>query len=364
MKKLRIAQVAPLIERVPPKKYGGTERVVYYLTEGLVEKGHDVTLFASGDSLTSARLVSPVSESLRLGRKAHSPMFVSMMMLGTLFEKMAHEFDIIHSHIEYLTLPYASRSQVPVVMTMHGRLDVGDYRDLLNRYSGLCYVSISDAQRGPVPDINWVKTVYHGYPASCFEYNEYPEDYFLYLGRFSEEKKPEQAIMLARACRVPLKIAAKIDPSDKNYFEKKVRPLLDDPLIEYVGEVDDIRKRTLLKNARALLNPIDWPEPFGLVMIESLASGTPVIVRNCGSAPEVVTHGKTGFVCQSKLDFVQAIRSIGTISRKSCRDEFLRRFTSGTMVDQYEEVYCRVLERVGVPCRRAGSRGGHPLFPE
>jgi len=346
MKKLRIAQIAPLIERVPPKKYGGTERVVYYLTEGLLAKGHEVTLFASGDSRTGARLVSPVRESLRLGRKVHSPMFVSMMMLGTLFEKMVHEFDIIHSHIEYLTLPYASRSPVPVVLTMHGRLDIGDYRDLLRRYGDLFYVSISDAQRRPVPDINWVKTVYHGYPATCFEYNEVPENYFLYLGRFSEEKKPEMAIMLARACHIPLKIAAKIDPSEKGYFEKKIRPLLGDPLVEYVGEVDDARKKILLKNARALLNPIDWPEPFGLVMIESLASGTPVIVRNCGSAPEVVTHGKTGFVCQSKLDFVHAIRSVDTISRKACRDEFLRRFTVDTMVDCYEEVYYGILENL------------------
>ncbi|MBM3161904.1 MAG: glycosyltransferase family 4 protein [Chlorobi bacterium] len=356
MKKLRIAQIAPLIERVPPKKYGGTERVVYYLTEGLVARGHDVTLFASGDSRTSARLVAPVSESLRLGRKAHSAMFVSMMMLGTLFEKMVHEFDIIHSHIEYLTLPYASRSPVPVVLTMHGRLDCGDYRELLRRYGGLCYVSISDAQRSPVPDINWVKTVYHGYPASCFEYNAHPEDYFLYLGRFSEEKKPEQAIMLARACHVPLKIAAKIDPADKGYFDRKVRPLLDDPLIEYVGEVDDARKRVLLKHARALLNPIDWPEPFGLVMIESLASGTPVIVRNCGSAPEVVTHGKTGFICRSKLDFVQAIRAADTISRKACREEFLRRFTVETMVEGYEEVYESLLRQ-----HRGAPRAGYGL---
>ena len=186
MKKLRIAQIAPLVERVPPKKYGGTERVVYHLTEGLVEKGHDVTLFASGDSLTTARLVAPVKESLRLGKKAHTPMMVNMMMLSRVYDKMIHEFDIIHSHLEYQTLPYAYKAQVPTVLTMHGRLDLGDSAAMLRAYPDMAYVSISDSQRRPVKEINWVKTIYHGYPESIFEFNNKPEDYFLYLGRFSE----------------------------------------------------------------------------------------------------------------------------------------------------------------------------------
>ncbi len=343
MKKLRIAQIAPLVERVPPKKYGGTERVVYHLTEGLVAKGHEVTLFASGDSQTSARLVAPIRESLRLGRKAHTPIIVTMMMLSRVYEKMAHEFDIIHSHLEYLTLPYAYQVTVPTVLTMHGRLDLGDSSAILRLYRDMAYVSISDSQRRPVPDINWVKTIYHAYPASCFEFNDKPGDYFLYLGRISAEKKPEEAIRLARACHIPLKIAAKIDPLDKHYFEEHVKPLLDHPLIDYVGEVDELRKVELLKNAKALLNTIDWPEPFGLVMIEALACGTPVIVRGCGSAPEVISDGKTGFICDSRLDFIKAIHNVEQLSRKTCREEFERRFSLGCMVDNYEELYYSLL---------------------
>lgn len=345
MKKLRIAQIAPLVERVPPKKYGGTERVVYHLTEGLVARGHDVTLFASGDSITSAKLVAPISESLRLGRKAHSPTMVTMMMLSKVYEHMLKEFDIIHSHLEYLTLPYAHKVRVPTVLTMHGRLDIGEYGKMLGLYPHMAYVSISDSQRRPVENINWVKTVYHGYPPSSFEFNDKPGDYFLYLGRFSEEKKPQQAIMLARACNIPLKIAAKIDPTDRGFFDQKIRPLLDHPLIDYVGEVDDIRKVELLKNAKALLNTIDWPEPFGLVMIEALACGTPVIVRGCGSAPEVITHGKTGFICETRLDFINAIHRVGELSRKTCREEFERRFSADTMVSNYEELYYSLLQK-------------------
>ncbi|MGB0130047.1 glycosyltransferase family 4 protein [Chlorobium sp.] len=345
MKKLRIAQIAPLVERVPPKKYGGTERVVYHLTEGLVARGHDVTLFASGDSITSAKLVAPISESLRLGRKAHSPTIVTMMMLSKVYEHMLKEFDIIHSHLEYLTLPYAHKVRVPTVLTMHGRLDIGEYGKMLGLYPHMAYVSISDSQRRPVENINWVKTVYHGYPPSSFEFNDKPGDYFLYLGRFSEEKKPQQAIMLARACNIPLKIAAKIDPTDQGFFDQKIRPLLDHPLIDYVGEVDDTRKVELLKNAKALLNTIDWPEPFGLVMIEALACGTPVIVRGCGSAPEVITHGKTGFICETRLDFINAIHRVGELSRKTCREEFERRFSADTMVSNYEELYYSLLQK-------------------
>lgn len=228
----------------------------------------------------------------------------------------------------------------------------------------MAYVSISDSQRRPVDDINWVKTIYHGYPAACFEFNEKPEDYFLYLGRFSEEKKPDEAIMLARECNIPLKIAAKIDPSDREYFESKIRPLLDHPLIEYVGEVDDRRKVELLKNAKALLNTIDWPEPFGLVMIEALACGTPVIVRGCGSAPEVITHGKTGFICENRDDFIKAIHNVESISRKTCREEFERRFSREEMVDNYEELYYSLQQkRMNKPALSASLlRNGADVF--
>jgi glycosyltransferase involved in cell wall biosynthesis len=352
MKKLRIAQIAPLFESVPPQKYGGTERVVYYLTEGLVKSGHEVTLFASGDSVTSARLVAPVRQSLRLGRKAHTSVMVHMLMLSKAYEEMKGQFDIIHSHLEYITLPYAAHSRTPTIMTMHGRLDVPDYADILNRYSMMDYVSISDSQRLPAPDLNWAGTVYHGYPENLFEFNNDPAGYFLYLGRFSEEKRPDQAIMLAKACKIHLKLAAKIDPADKLYFKQRIEPLLDSPYIEYVGEVDDTKKSELLRNARALLNPIDWPEPFGLVMIEALACGTPVIVRRCGSSPEVITHGVSGFICDSKQDFIRAIRDIDTISRSSCRREFDQRFTLRHMTEKYESLYRNII---------SSSNASHPV---
>ncbi|NTW50977.1 MAG: glycosyltransferase family 4 protein [Chlorobiaceae bacterium] len=343
MKKLRIAQIAPLVESVPPKKYGGTERVVYYLTEGLVEKGHDVTLFASGDSKTSARLVAPVSQSLRLGRKTRSPIIMNMMTLALVYEEMAGQFDIIHSHLDFHTLPYAARSSTPTVLTMHGRLDTPDYPLILNQYHDTSYVSISDSQRIPAPNINWAGTVYHGYPEELFSYNADPEDYFLYLGRFSEEKRPDQAIMLAKACNIHLKIAAKIDPADKEYFKNRIEPLLDSPLIEYIGEVGDEKKGELLRNARALLNTIDWPEPFGLVMIEAMACGTPVIVRRCGSSPEIITDGLNGFICDSKQDFISAIRNVDRISRLACRQEFEKRFTLRHMTDNYESLYYKIM---------------------
>ncbi|KZK74784.1 MAG: glycosyl transferase [Pelodictyon luteolum] len=358
---LRIAQIAPLIERVPPKKYGGTERVVYHLTEGLVARGHDVTLFASGDSITSARLIAPIREGLRLGRREHSPLITTMLMLAQVYGEMVAEFDIIHSHLEYLTFPYAVHASSPTVFTMHGRLDIGDYAAILRRYRHLPLVSISDNQRSPVPDINWVGTIYHGYPPSSFDYNLHPDDYFLYLGRFSEEKRPDQAIMLAIACGVRLKVAAKIDPADREYFLHRIQPLLQHPLIEYVGEVDECRKRELLKNARALLNTIDWPEPFGLVMIEALASGTPVIVRGCGSAPEIITGGKTGFVCHSRMDFIRAIRDIDTISRSRCRQEFLERFSADAMVCSYESLYMNMLPAHRVESMLQPERQREPL---
>ena len=352
MTRLRIAQIAPLIESVPPKKYGGTERVVYNLTEGLVAEGHDVTLFASGDSTTSARLVSPVSSSLRLGRKTRAPIIMHMLMLSKVYEEMEGEFDIIHSHLEYLTLPFAARSSTPTVLTMHGRLDTPDYARILRRYGAMPYVSISDAQRTPVPDINWARTIYHGYPETLFEFNPDPEDYFLYLGRFSEEKRPDQAIMMARACNVRLKVAAKTDPADRAYFRERVAPLLDHPLIEFLGEVDDRQKSVLLRNAKGLLNTIDWPEPFGLVMIEALACGTPVIVRRCGSSPEVVTHGTSGFICDTRQEFIHAIRNIGSISRQACRQEFERRFTLAHMTSNYVKLYQELLK---------GAAGKTPL---
>ena len=342
MKRLRIAQVAPLIESVPPLGYGGTERVVYCLTEGLVERGHDVALFATGDSRTSAKLFPLAERGLRLDGNQGSSVLGSLLELAKVYHEMKGDFDIIHSHVDFLTFPFASASVTPTLMTLHGRLDIPFLIRVLQVYRNLNYVSISNAQRLPAQDINWAGTVYHGYPPECFPFNESPSDYFFYLGRFSPEKAPDQAIRLARECGIPLKIAAKIDPAEKEYFNERIKPMLDDPLIEYVGEVDENEKITLLKNAKALLNTIDWPEPFGLVMIEALACGTPVIVGNCGSSPEIVKHGKTGYICGTIEDFKLAVNRIGEISRKSCRKDFEERFTRKRMVDAYERIYYRL----------------------
>lgn len=342
MKRLRIAQIAPLIESVPPLGYGGTERVVHCLTEELVRRGHEVALFATGDSRTSAKLFPLTERGLRLDGNQGSGVLGSLLELAKVYYEMNGDFDIIHSHVDFLTFPFASVSVTPTLLTMHGRLDIPFLVRALRVYGSLNYVSISNAQRLPVRDINWAGTVYHGYPPECFPFNESPSDYFLYLGRFSPEKAPDQAIRLARECRIPLKIAAKIDPAEKEYFNERIEPMLDDPLIEYVGEVEESEKITLLKNARALLNTIDWPEPFGLVMIEALACGTPVIVRRCGSSPEIVKHGKTGYVCETIDDFAYAVDHIGEISRNSCRKDFEERFTCKRMVDDYERLYYRL----------------------
>ncbi|WP_294346236.1 glycosyltransferase family 4 protein [Prosthecochloris sp.] len=342
MKPLRIAQIAPLIESVPPAKYGGTERVVYSLTEELVGRGHDVTLFATGDSRTSAKLCSLVERGLRLDGKQSASVVSSLLELAHVYHEMSHEFDIIHSHVDIFTLPFAATSMIPTVLTLHGRLDMPFLIRMLQIYTDMNYVSISNAQRFPVPNVNWAGTVYHGYPPECFPFNESPSDYFLYLGRFSPEKAPDQAIRLAKACGIPLKIAAKVDPVEADYFNEHIRPMLDDPLIEYVGEVMESDKIKLLKNAKALLNTIDWPEPFGLVMIEALACGTPVIVRGCGSSPEIIKHGKTGYVCSTEDDFKQAVNDIEKIKRKACRNDFEKRFSHKTMVDGYEKIYFRL----------------------
>lgn len=342
MKPLRIAQIAPLIESVPPVRYGGTERVVYFLTEELVRRGHDVTLFATGDSRTSAKLFPLAERGLRLDGRVGESVIGSLFELAKVYHEMDGDFDIVHSHVDFLSFPFAAHSLMPTLLTLHGPLDVPYLVKMLRFYANLNYVSISDAQRLPAPDINWMGTIYHGYPPECFPFNESPSDYFLYLGRFSPEKAPDQAINLAKECKISLKIAAKIDPVDGGYFQEHIRPMLGDPLIEYVGEVAENEKIKLLKNAKALLNTIDWPEPFGLVMIEALACGTPVIVSCCGSSPEVVQHGKTGYVCKTVDDFKLAIQRIENIRRSVCRKDFEERFNRKKMVDCYENIYYRL----------------------
>jgi len=325
--------------------YGGTERVVSYLTEELVRLGHDVTLFASGDSLTAARLRAPCERATRLDTTCQDPLARHILMLGAVYER-ADEFDIIHSHVDYLCLPLARLSRVPTVLTLHGRLDMPELPALYNTYSDVPLVSISDAQRTPLPKANWVATIHHGLP-DLYRYVPERGRYLLFLGRISPEKCPDTAIRVARRTGIPLRIAAKVDPVDQKYFET-LRPLFDDPLVEMVGEVGEDGKQELLGGALALLFPIDWPEPFGLVMIESLACGTPVIARPRGSVAEVIQNGETGWICETEDEMVDAVRRLDQIDRATCRAAFERQFTVETMARHYLDVYdaVRVARRV------------------
>jgi len=343
---MRIAQVAPLYERVPPQMYGGTERVVSYLTEELVRLGHDVTLFASGDSVTGARLRAPCARAARLDPSCQDALARHILMLGAVYEH-ADEFDIIHCHTDYLCLPLARLAPTPTLLTLHGRLDMPELGPLYAAYADIPLVSISDTQRIPLPHANWVATIHHGLP-DLYQYSPDAGRYLLFLGRISPEKCPDTAIRVARSAGVPLRIAAKVDPVDREYFETLIRPMLDDPLIELVGEVGEEGKSGLLGGALALLFPIDWPEPFGLVMIESLACGTPVIARPRGSVSEVIQHGETGWVCETDNEMVEAVQRIAEIDRAACRAAFDRQFTVETMAKRYLDIYeaVRVARRV------------------
>jgi len=338
---MRIAQVAPLYESVPPKYYGGTERVVSYLTEELVRQGHDVTLFASGDSETTARLVPVTHRSLRLDKHCVDQTAHHVGLLERVVE-LQDEFDIIHFHIGYLHFPVTRRLRTPHVSTQHGRLDLSDLVVLYTMFRELPNVSISDDQRRPMPWMNWASTVYHGLPENVFHFHETPGDYFAFLGRISPEKRVDRAIEVAKRLGVPLKIAAKVDALDVEYFETTIRPLLDHPLVEYIGEIGEGEKNEFLGNAGALIFPIDWPEPFGLVMIEALATGTPVIAYRQGSVPEVITHGHDGFIVTNIDDAVTAAAST-TIDRRNCRQTFEDRFSARTMAHSYVDTYERII---------------------
>lgn len=340
---MKIAQVAPLYESVPPKFYGGTERVVSYLTEELVHEGHDVTLFASGDSKTSARLYPICDRALRLeGNQVSDPVAHHVRMIGTV-AKLASEFDIIHFHIDYIHFPSTTAHRIPSLTTLHGRLDIPDVIPLYRDFTDINLVSISNAQRSPIPWANWVGTVYHGLPEDHFEVKSDPEGYLAFLGRFSPEKGVDRAVEIAKRVGIPLKIAAKVDKADKDYFETHIRKLLDDPLIEWVGEIGESEKSDFLGNARALLFPINWPEPFGLVMIEAMACGTPVIAYPRGSVPEVIEHGKTGFIVNSIEEAVAALDKLSGFDRNGCRREFVERFSASRMCLDYLDVYKRLL---------------------
>lgn len=345
---MRIAQVAPLSEAIPPKLYGGSERVVSWLTEELVRQGHDVTLFASGDSLTSAKLVPGAPQGLRLsGINDH--LASHLVMLADVRRREA-EFDIIHFHTDLLQYPIFEHIGHRTVTTMHGRLDLPDYRPAYTRFPDMPRVSISNAQRKPTPkNTNWVDTIYHGLPDGLCPFDAKGGTYLAFLGRISPEKRPDRAIEIARRSGVPLKIAAKVDHVDTAYFEDHIKPMLDDPLVEFVGEINDREKSEFLGNALALLFPIDWAEPFGLVVIEAMSAGTPVIAWRNGSIPEIVTPGKSGFIVESIDDAVAAVEKVGALDREIVRREFEERFTVDRMASQYLAVYARLAAETATP---------------
>src|SRR5215475_5420738 len=339
---MKIAQVAPLYESVPPKLYGGTERVVSYLTEELVRQGHQVTLFASGDSVTQARLVQACARSLRLDQECVDQLAHHIVLLEQVFQQ-ASAFDLVHFHLDYLHFPLSVRQPIPTVTTLHGRLDLPDLVPLYQMFPSMPVVSISDAQRAPLPWVNWLGTVYHGLPKDLYTFREIPGTYLAFLGRISPEKGVEQAIAIAQQAGMPLKIAAKVDRADRAYFQKVVRPLLKSPLVEYVGEVGGDNKDAFLGEAYALLFPIDWPEPFGLVMIEAMACGTPVIAYSGGSVAEVMDDGVTGFVVKDIDEAVQAVERVPALSRARCRQVFEERFSASRMARDYLRLYKKLL---------------------
>jgi glycosyltransferase involved in cell wall biosynthesis len=344
MKKLRIAQVAPLYESVPPKLYGGTERVVAHLTEELVRQGHEVSLFASGDSETSSRLIACCPQALRLGG-CIDPLPHHLVMVEEVYRR-AEDFDVIHFHIDYLHFMASRRQLIPHVTTLHGRLDLPDLVPLYREFHDMPVVSISNAQRAPLPWLNWRGTIHHGLPEDLFTFRQEPEEYLAFLGRISPEKGLERAIEIARRVGLTLRIAAKVDRADQEYYEQAIRPLLGQPGVEFLGEINDREKQDFLGNARGLLFPIDWPEPFGLVMIEAMACGTPLIAFPRGSVTEVVDPGETGFVCSTVEEAVAAVGRLSEISRRGCRQVFERRFSAARMARDYVDLYHRQLEGV------------------
>jgi len=340
---MRIAQVSPLYESVPPRRYGGTERIVSYLTEELVKMGHEVTLFASGDSHTQARLVSPCTRGLRLDGKYRDYLVHHIVMLEQYF-RVVESFDIAHFHIDYLHYPLSSRHAVAHLTTLHGRLDLPELKTLYSVFPSIPVVSISNAQRKPLPFLNWQGTVYHGLPSDMYIPQTEHGRYLAFLGRISPEKRPDLAVEIARRFGMELKIAAKVDPADLKYFQQVIRPLIDDSLIKFVGEIDEKEKGHFLGNAYALLFPIDWPEPFGMVMIEAMACGTPVIAFRRGSVPEVMTDGMTGFVVHTLEEAVEALGRVSLLNRHTIRRVFEERFTSRRMAEEYLAIYQQMVE--------------------
>lgn len=339
--KLRIAQVAPLYERVPPKLYGGTERIVSWLTEELVRQGHEVTLFASGDSLTRARLVPGCARALRLDPTRPCAPALHALMVERVFQRCA-DFDVIHLHIDGTPLSLARRSATASLTTLHGRLDLPGLDALYREFSDHPLVSISDAQRAPLSWASWAATIHHGLPPDLLAPRTAPGRYFAFLGRISPEKRVDRAIEIARRTGIPLQIAAKVDDNDRDYYESRIRPLIDGSLVRYIGEIGEHEKSAFLGEAIALLFLIDWPEPFGLAMIEAMACGTPVIAWRCGSVPEVVEHGVTGYIVDDPGQAVSCARAAATLDRRRCREAFLQRFSVERMARDYSALYHRL----------------------
>jgi glycosyltransferase involved in cell wall biosynthesis len=349
--RLRIAQVAPLYESVPPKFYGGTERVVSYLTEELVTLGHEVTLFASGDSRTRARLRAGSPRALRLDGSCADPLARHFVHLEQAFESAAG-FDVLHLHTDYLHYPFARRSRTPHLTTLHGRLDLPDLEPVYQEYGDIPLVSISDSQRAPMPDANWLGTVHHGLPRSLLSLGPGDGGYLAFLGRISPEKRVDRAIEIARRAGWRLTIAAKVDRADIDYFEREIRRLLRQPHVEFVGEISETEKPEFLGRAAALLFPIDWPEPFGLVLIEAMACGTPIVAFRGGAVEEIVEDGVNGYLVDSVREAVETVERLDRIDRVACREVFERRFTARRMALDYLRLYRRIAEG-------SESRGGH-----
>ncbi len=344
---MKIAQIAPLMESVPPRLYGGTERVVSYLTEELVRQGHDVTLFASGDSITAAELVSCAPQALRLDSRVRDHIPYHMIMLDRVRQRMK-EFDILHFHIDQFQYPLFRTHAERTVTTLHGRQDMPDLKPLYSYFGDMPLVSISNHQRTPVPNANFVNTIYHGMPLDLLQPNFDPRGgYIAFLGRISSEKRPDCAIDIARKLGIPLRIAAKVDKVDAEYFREVIEPLLDGPGVEYIGEINDREKSAFLGEALALLCPIDWPEPFGLVMIEAMACGTPVLAFRRGSVPEVVDDGITGRIVDNAEETVHALADVISLDRRAVRRRFEERFSVTRMAKDYVRLYRKIIARHG-----------------
>ena len=361
---MKIAQIAPLIESVPPRLYGGTERIASYLTEELVRLGHEVTLFASGDSITSAELVSCSTRALRLDPTVRDSIPHFMLMIDKVREH-AEEFDVLHFHIDLFHFPLFRSLAARTVTTLHGRQDLGDLKPFYSRFGGMPLVSISHDQRKSLPHANFVATIHHGIPADLHRPSFEQGSYLAFLGRISPEKRPDRAIRIARAAGIPLKIAAKVDKVDEAYFRNYILPLIDGPGVEFVGEINEREKTKFLGEAAALLFPVDWPEPFGLVMIEAMACGTPVLAFRCGSVPEVIEDGVTGKVVASEEEAVAALPAILSYDRPAVRQRFEERFTATRMAKDYVSTYRQLLmtRTSSTRPRQLAVNGGNGLAP-